>query len=300
MTARSISPRIAGVALGRANRAMLRRYPKAMLLAVSILAVLIFVSLTADIIRPLDTRSVNLEASLESPSLAHPMGTDQLGRDLMAHSIHGLRLSFTVSFIAAVIAAIIGGGLGLLAGTFGGKIDALVMRFIDVFHSQNHFLFGILIVVLFRPVLGSAGAIMLSVGLTHWVAIARIVRGELLSLRERPFVAAAVNGGAGRWRLAYRHYLPHLVPAAGLGFVLLMPHAIFHESGLSFLGLGMPPHQASLGNLLAGSRSSLLLGAWWASFFPGMLIFLASMSVGTLGEYLRDRHNPRWRSELEL
>src|SRR5690606_11835574 len=136
--------------------------------------------------------------------------------------------------------------------------------------------------------------------LTHWVQIARIVRGELLSLRERPFVRAAINGGAGRWRLATRHYVPHLVPQIGLGFVLLLPHAIFHESGLSFLGLGMAPDQASLGNLLSDSRRSILLGGWWTAFFPGMLIFLASFCVGTLGEYLRDRLNPRWRAELEL
>jgi peptide/nickel transport system permease protein len=194
----------------------------------------------------------------------------------------------------------VGAGIGLVAGTLGGRVDGLVTRAIDVFQSQNHFLFGILVVVLFRPVLGPAGAIMLSVGLTHWVAIARIVRGELLSLRERPFIAASVNAGAGRFRLARRHYLPHLLPASALGFILLVPHAIFHESGLSFLGLGMPPHQASLGNLLAESRQTLLIGGWWTVFFPGALIFLAALAVGTLGEYWRDRHHPRWRSELEL
>jgi peptide/nickel transport system permease protein len=156
------------------------------------------------------------------------------------------------------------------------------------------------VVVLFRPLLGPAPAILLSVALTHWVAVARIVRGELRSVRERPFVLAAVNGGAGRLRLARRHYLPHLLPAVALGFVLLMPHAIFHESGLSFLGLGLPPHQASLGNLLAESRNTLLLGAWWTVLFPGALIFLTSLAVGTLGEYWRDRHHPRWRSELEI
>lgn len=300
MTTRSLSLRMPGIVVGRLNRSLLRRWPKAALISAIILIVLAFAALTADVIRPLDTRSVDLSASLESPSVAHPMGTDQVGRDLMAHALHGLRLSFSVSLIAAVFAAIIGGGLGLIAGTFGGKVDGVLMRFIDIFHSQNHFLFGILVVVLFRPTLGAAGAIMMSVALTHWVPIARIVRGELLSLRERPFVHAAINGGSSRTRIALRHHLPHLAPAIGLGFVLLIPHAIFHESGMSFLGLGMPPHQASLGNVLADSRESLLLGGWWASFFPGALIFLAAASIGTLGEYFRDRHNPRWRSELEL
>lgn len=174
------------------------------------------------------------------------------------------------------------------------------MRATDVLASQNHLLFGILLVVLFRPVLGGAGAIMLSVGLTHWPALARIVRGELLSLRERPFVAAAVGGGATRRRLARRHYLPHLAPTIGLAFVLTIPHAIFHESALSFLGLGLPPHQASLGNILSDSQRSLLVGGWWIGVFPGAAIMLAAMTVGTLAEHFRERLHPRWRSELEL
>jgi peptide/nickel transport system permease protein len=286
--------------LGRLNQNMVRRYPKAAVASAAVLLVLLVGGLGADFIRPLDTRSVDLDMALQGPSLAHPMGTDLLGRDLLAHSLHGLRVSFTVSILAALVAMAVGGSLGLLAGSLGGKVDGLVMRGIDVFHSQNHFLFGILVVVLFRPMVGAALAIMLSVALTHWVAVARIVRGELLSLRERPFVLAATNGGAGRLRLAQHHFLPHLLPAIGLGFVLLMPHAIFHESGLSFLGLGMPPDHASLGNLLADSQRTLMTGGWWATFFPGALIFLACLAVGTLGEYLRDRHNPRWRSELEL
>lgn len=228
------------------------------------------------------------------------MGTDEVGRDLLAEVLHGLRVSVAIAAFAALVAVVVGGAFGLLAGTMGGRVDALVMRFVDMFASQNHFLFGILLVVLFRPVLGGAGAVLLSVGLTHWPSLARIVRGELLSLRERPFVAAAVGGGAGRMRLARRHYLPHLLPALGLGFVLTFPHAIFHESALSFLGLGLPPHQASLGNIIADSQRSLLAGAWWSSLFPGAMILLVALFIGTLGEYWRDRLQPRWRSELEL
>ena len=277
-----------------------RRYPVAPLTAGVLLATLVLLALGADLIRPLDTRSVDLAAGAQPPSLAHPMGTDLLGRDLLGHALHGLRVSFGISLVAALVAMLVGGLIGLLAGTCGGRVDGAVMRAVDVFQSQNHFLFGILVVVLFRPLLGPAPAILLSVALTHWVAVARIVRGELRSVRERPFVLAAINGGAGRLRLARRHYLPHLLPAVALGFVLLMPHAIFHESGLSFLGLGLPPHQASLGNLLAESRNTLLMGAWWTVLFPGALIFLTSIAVGTLGEYWRDRHHPRWRSELEI
>lgn len=299
-----------GVTLPRPRRSrgilgtVVRRVPGAAVASATVFGLLVVLALGADVIRPLDTRTITLGEALQAPSLAHPgapiWGTDLLGRDLFALAIHGLRVSFTVSLVAAVCAAVIGGTIGIVAGAFGGRTDAVLMRLVDVFASQNHFLFGVLVVVLMRPVVGPAGAVLLSVGLTHWVSIARIVRGELLSLRERPFVVAAINGGSGRLRLARRHYLPHLLPAASLGFVLLVPHAIFHESAYSFLGLGMPAHQASLGNLLADSQQSLLLGAWWASLLPGLLVFLASLSVGTLGEWWRDRRNPRWRSELQL
>lgn len=294
------APAVGALRLRAARRVGRANVPAPVLVAGGVLAVLVVLSLGAGVIRPLDERSVDLTAVLEAPSLTHLMGTDESGRDLMAMVLQGMRISFVVSLLAALVAVVVGGTLGLFAGAGGPKVDALVMRFVDFLSSQNHFLFGILLVVLFRPVFGAVGAVMLSVGLTHWPSLARIVRGELLSVRERPFVAAAINGGAGRRDLVRRHYLPHVVPAALLGFVLLFPHAIFHESALSFLGLGLPPHQASLGNIIGDSRRSLLAGGWWTSLFPGLFILLATVAVGTVGEYLRDRNQPRWRSELEL
>lgn len=285
---------------GALRRLLGRGRPVSFVIASAVVAMLVLAALFADLLRPMDSRNIDLARSLAAPTAAHPMGTDQVGRDLFTLVLHGLRLSFGVSIMAAIGAMAVGAVIGVVAGTLGGHVDGVMMRAIDVFQSQNHFLFAILVVVLFRPTLGGAGAIALSVAVTHWVPVARIVRGELLSLRERPFVLAAVNGGAGRWRLATRHFLPHLIPQLALAFVLMLPHAIFHESGLSFLGLGMPPDQASLGNLLSDSRKSLMLGAWWTAFFPGMLIFVASLCVGVVGEYVRDRSNPRWRSELEL
>lgn len=288
----------AGSATGRALR--LPRAPKAVAAAVFTLAVLVIVALLASLIRPLDANSVNLAAILQPPSAAHPMGTDENGRDLLARVIHGLRVSFAVAAVASLASVSIGGIVGVLAGAVGGWVDGALMRVVDLFASQNHLLFGVLLAVLFRPVLGGAGAVMLAVGLTHWPTLARLVRGELLSLRERPFVAAAIGGGAGRARLARRHFIPHLLPTIALGFVLTFPHAIFHESALSFLGIGLSPDQASLGNIIADGQRSLLAGGWWVSLFPGVLILLVTLSVGTVGEYLRDRWQPRWRSELEL
>ena len=193
----------------------------------------------------------------------------------------GIRISLTIAALAALAAVVVGTLVGLLAGTLGGRVDTRRdARGRRARRSQNHFLFGILLIVLFRPALGGAGAVMLAVGLTHWPSLARIVRGELLSVRERPFVAAAIGGGANRRRLARRHYLPHLLPAVGLAFVLTVPHAIFHESAYSFLGLGLQAHQASLGNILADGQRSLLAGGWWIALFPGLAILLASATIG--------------------
>ena len=216
-----------------------------------------------------DDTAVDLGHVLEGPSGAHLLGTDEVGRDLGARVLEGVRVSLTIAVLAAVAAAVVGTLVGLLAGALGGRVDAAVMRVVDVLSAQNHFLFGILLVVLFRPAIGGAGAIMLAVGLTHWPSLARIVRGELLSVRERPFV-------------------------------LTVPHAIFHESAYSFLGLGLPAHEASLGNILADGQRSLLAGGWWIALFPGLAILLAAMAIGTLAEHWRERLHPRWRSELEL
>jgi peptide/nickel transport system permease protein len=274
--------------------------PIALRLAAATLALLVVGAVVAGVLAPSDDTAVDLGHVLEGPSAAHPMGTDEVGRDLGARVFEGVRVSLTIAVLAALSAVVVGTLVGLLAGAAGGRVDATVMRAVDVLSSQNHFLSGILLVVLFRPALGGAGAIMLAVGLTHWPSLARIVRGELMSVRERPFVLAAIGGGAGRLRLARRHYLPHLLPAIGLAFVLTVPHAIFHESAYSFLGLGLPAHEASLGNILADGQRSLLAGGWWIALFPGLAILLAAMTVGTLAEHWRERLHPRWRAELEL
>ena len=276
------------------------RMPRPVAGAAAVLGLLVVVALASDVVRPLQETAVDLDSVLAAPSLAHPMGTDEVGRDLITRVIHGTRVSLTIGVFAALLAAAVGGALGLAAGTLGGKVDTTIMRFTDACASQSHFFFVLLIAVLFRPALGGAGAVMLAVGLTHWPSLARIVRGELLSLRERPFVAAAIGGGAGHRRLARRHYLPHLVPAIGLAFVLTIPHAIFHEAALSFLGVGLEPHRASLGNLLADSQQALLIGGWWVSLFPGLMLVVAAMTIGTIAEYWREHLHPRWRSELEL
>ncbi|KUF15994.1 ABC transporter permease [Streptomyces silvensis] len=245
----------------------------------------------------LDEQAVHLADKLLPPSAAHPFGTDDVGRDLLVRCVYGLRVSLLVGVVAAVVATVIGTAVGALAASAGGWVDRVVMRLVDVFSSVPHLLLGIFIVAMFRP---GVWPVVISVALTHWLSTARIVRAEVLSLRSRPYVDAAISGGASRWRVTVRHLLPGVLPQAGLAAVLMVPHAIWHESALSFLGLGLPTHQASLGTLVQGARSSLLAGDWWPTLFPGLFIIVPTLAIAGLAGAWRDRINPRRRSELML
>ncbi|MFI6638543.1 ABC transporter permease [Streptomyces sp. NPDC050504] len=245
----------------------------------------------------LDQQAVDLALKLQPPSWAHPFGTDDVGRDLLLRCVYGLRVSLLVGLVAALAATVIGTAVGAAAAAFGGWTDRVVMRLVDTFSSVPHLLLGIFIVAMFRP---GVWPVVVSVGLTHWLSTARIVRSEVLSLRARPFVEAAISGGASRRRVTVRHLLPAVLPQAGLAAVLMVPHAMWHESALSFLGLGLPAHQASLGNLVQGARSSLLAGDWWPTLFPGLFLIIPTLAFAGLAGAWRDRLNPRRRSELTL
>ncbi|MFE2626943.1 ABC transporter permease [Streptomyces sp. NPDC059374] len=264
----------------------------AALVAVTVLAVLLVPPLVQ-----LDQQAVDLQAKLLPPSWAHPFGTDDLGRDLLLRCVYGLRVSLVVGVAAALAATVIGTAVGAAAGALGGWADRGLMRLVDTLSSVPHLLLGIFIVAMFRP---GVWPVVVSVALTHWLSTARIVRAEVLSLRARPYIDAAVSGGASRWRVAIRHLLPGVLPQAALAAVLMVPHAMWHESALSFLGLGLPTHLASLGNLIQGARGSLLAGQWWPTLFPGLLIIVPTLAIAGLAGAWRERINPRRRSELML
>ncbi|MEV3886972.1 ABC transporter permease [Streptomyces griseoincarnatus] len=279
---------------GAARRSthVLRLRVSAALVAVTVLAVLLVPPLVQ-----LDQQAVDLAAKLRQPSWAHPFGTDDVGRDLLLRCVYGLRVSLLVGVVAALTATVIGTAVGAAAGALGGWADRLVMRLVDTLSSVPHLLLGIFIVAMFRP---GVWPVVISVALTHWLSTARIVRAEVLSLRSRPFVDAAVSGGASRWRVTVRHLLPGVLPQAGLAAVLMVPHAMWHESALSFLGLGLPTHTASLGTLIQGARGSLLAGQWWPTLFPGLFLILPTLAIAGLAGVWRERINPRRRSELML
>ncbi|KOT40648.1 ABC transporter permease [Streptomyces caelestis] len=270
----------------------LRLRISATLVAVTVLAVL----LVPPLVR-LDQQAVDLAAKLLPPSWSHPFGTDDVGRDLLLRCVYGLRVSLLVGVVAALAATVIGTAVGATAGALGGRADRVVMRLVDTFSSVPHLLLGVFIVAMFRP---GVWPVVVSVGLTHWLSTARIVRAEVLSLRSRPHIDAAVSGGASRWRVGVRHLLPGVLPQAGLAAVLMVPHAMWHESALSFLGLGLPTHTASLGTLIQGARGSLLAGQWWPTLFPGLFLIIPTLAVAGLAGVWRERINPRRRSELTL
>ncbi|PNE37854.1 ABC transporter permease [Streptomyces noursei] len=277
---------------GGAPRRALRLRAGAAILAVVVLAVVL-----VPLLFPLDRQAVDLAAKLQPPSTAHPFGTDEVGRDLLLRCVYGLRVSLLVGVVAALVATVLGTAVGALAGALGGWADRTVMRLVDLFSSVPHLLLGIFIVAMFRP---GVWPVIISVALTHWLSTARIVRAEVLSLRSRPYLDAALTGGASRWRVTLRHLLPGVLPQAGLAAVLMVPHAIWHESALSFLGLGLPAHEASLGIMANAARSSLLAGDWWPTLFPGLFIIVPTLAVAGLAGAWRERLNPRRRSELTL
>ncbi|MEU4772510.1 ABC transporter permease [Micromonospora sp. NPDC023633] len=253
--------------------------------------------LLAPVLWPLDESAVDLASTRLAPSWAHPAGTDDLGRDVAHRSLYGLRVSLLVGAVAALVATVIGGLVGAVAGTLGGWVDRVLMRVVDTIAALPHLLLGIFIVAMLRP---SLGAVILSIGLTHWLSTARIVRSELLSLRTRPFIDAAISGGASRARVITRHLLPHVLPRLALATTLMVPHAVWHETALSFLGLGLPPHLASIGNMINDGQRSLLTGAWWASIVPGLLLVVVTLALAALTGRWRDRLDPRVRAELNL
>ncbi|ANS80612.1 Oligopeptide transport system permease protein OppC [Serinicoccus hydrothermalis] len=222
------------------------------------------------------------------PSTEHPFGTDYAGRDLLERSLSGARVSLLVGLVAAavssVVGVVVGAAAGMTAGRGWGWLDAVLMRLVDAVNALPHLVLGIVIVALLGPSLSS---VIISVALTHWTTTARIVRAELLALERAGFVEAAVGAGAGRWWVLRQHLLAHVMGRVLLASVLMVPHAIMHESALSFLGLGLPDDQASLGTIIEQSRSAVLAGHWWPAVLPGLLLVVLSLLVFAVAERLR-------------
>ena len=248
-----------------------------------------FAAVFAPLIAPFDPNELHLDAILEAPCAEFPLGTDRLGRDVLSRLLYGGRVSLWVGFVAVGISISIGALLGLVSGYFGGLVDEIVMRFVDIMLCFPSFFLILAVVAFLEPSLFN---IMVVIGLTSWMGVARLVRAETLTLREREFVSAARLAGTSTWRIMTRHILPNAMAPVTISAILGIGGAILIESGLSFLGLGVQPPQASWGNMLMDGKS-VIEEASWLSLFPGLAILITVLGYNLLGESLRDFLDPR-------
>lgn len=254
--------------------------------AIAVLVAAVVYALLTPLLRPVDDALVNFAVSRRPPSAEFPFGTDSAGRDVFVRVAQGMRVSLLIAAASALGAAVVGMLVGVTAGAFGGRWDRIAMRVVDAVNSLPALLLTLLIVAMYR---GSVLAIVLALVLTHWTSIARAVRGEVLALRHAEFVQAAQLRGLSRWRIVRRHFVPVALGQTLIGLVLLISHAIWHESTLSFLGVGLPPHQASLGTLLADAQASILLGDWWLLAFPAGPLIVVTLAISVLGRHWQRR-----------
>jgi peptide/nickel transport system permease protein len=255
---------------------------------------LYLIALLAPLIAPFDPIAQGdiVRDSYLGPHGAHLLGTDQFARDMLSRIIYGARISLSIGFIAVAIAIVLGSLLGAVAGYMGGKLDALLMRFTDMVMAFPRLVLLIMIIALFEP---SITLIILVLGLTQWPGTARLVRGEVLSLREQEYVQAARALGFGSSRIILRHLIPNVLAPVIVAATLGIGNTIVLEAGLSFLGLGVQPPTPSWGTLVADGRQNLI-GAWWVATFPGLAIVITVLAFNLVGDGLRDALDPRLRS----
>ena len=268
---------------------------KMILFSSMVLLVTLFCGTFAGIIAPFDPYEQDLDDKLKPPlwkdanNRLHLLGTDHLGRDVMSRVIFGVRVSLLIGIIAVAISAIFGIILGLIAGYYGGIFDDIIMRIADVQLAMPLVLLAISVIV----VLGSnIEVLIIVIGLTQWMAYARMVRGETLSLREKDFVTSAMVVGATDLRIIMRYIFPNTLSSVMVLITLNMATVIVLEAGLSFLGLGIQPPEPSLGTMLSESKN-YLNRAWWLSTFPGATIMIIILAINLFGDGLRDVLDPR-------
>ena len=224
------------------------------------------------------------------PSAAHPFGTDYMGRDMFLRSVKGMSISLQIGIAAAFVSSCIALFLGTLSAAFGGKVDQFVLWLVDLCMGIPHIL-----LILMISVMMGGGVMGVSIGViaTHWPRLTRIIRAEVMQLRTQPYILAARQYGYSWVTVARRHFVPHVLPQYIIGLVLLFPHAIMHEAGISFLGYGLPLDMPAIGIILSESMRYLALGMWWLAFFPGFLLLLIVLIFDRLGAALRDLLDPQ-------
>ncbi len=270
-----------------------RRHRLAVLSAI-LLGVMLVLAVFTDVLTPYDPNATNTAyagGKPQPPSLEYALGTDNYGRDYLSRAMVGARVSLFVGVSAVVFEILIGVSIGAAAGYFGGWVDNVLMRFTDIFLSIPGFFLLLIISGVFE---GTLLALIILIGALNWMTVARLVRAEFLSLKQREFVVAAHCIGVPGWRLITRHLLPNALAPIIVAATLSVPYAILTESALSFLGLGVPPPHASLGKMLEEAQQ-WLRSAWWMWVVPGLIISTIVLAFNFVGDGLRDAFDPQLR-----
>jgi peptide/nickel transport system permease protein len=265
---------------------------------VSILLFIAFVAVFADVLAPHDPQIGSLARRFKPPfwleggSLIYPLGTDHVGRDVLSRLIFGARVSMVVGITAVLVAGGIGTLLGIMSGYLGGWADQVVMRITDTWLALPALTFAIFLAAIVGP---SELNIILILGLVYWTRYARVIRGEVLSLKQREFVRLAIVAGCSKSLIMWRHILPNVINSAIVLATLMLGVVIVTEASLSFLGVGVPPPKPAWGLMMADGKKGLMVGYWWLTVFPGICIMLMVLSANLLGDWLRVKLDPQLR-----
>jgi peptide/nickel transport system permease protein len=268
------------------------------LIPVLILGCIALVAIFANLLAPHNPEIGSLTARFKPPfwqtggSTKYLLGTDQLGRDVLSRLIFGARVSMVVGFTAVIFAGAVGTTLGIISGYLGGWVDQVIMRLTDTWLALPALMFAIFLAAIVGP---SMWNIVIILGLVYWTRYARVIRGEVLSLKEREFVRLAIVAGCSKRTIMYRHILPNVINSAIVIGTLMLGVVIITEASLSFLGIGVPPPEAAWGLMLSDGKQSLMVGRWWLSVLPGCCIMLMVLSANVLGDWLRVKLDPQLR-----
>jgi len=268
------------------------------LIPILILVFIALVAIFADVLAPYDPTIGSLARRFRPPfwqeggSTAYLLGTDHVGRDVLSRLIYGARVSMVVGITAVLVAGGIGTLLGILSGYLGGWADQVVMRLTDTWLALPALTFAIFLAAIVGP---SELNIILILGLVYWTRYARVIRGEVLSLKQREFVRLAIVAGCSKSLIMWRHILPNVINSAVVLATLMLGVVIVTEASLSFLGVGVPPPKPAWGLMMADGKKGLMVGYWWLTVFPGICIMLMVLSANLLGDWLRVKLDPQLR-----
>ena len=262
---------------------------KKLLLYVILTALVILLAYAAGLLIPDSLVQPDFGSARQAPSLSHPFGTDWVGRDLFLRTVKGLSVSITVGLAASAVSAVIAAAVGIAAAMGSRTVDGILNWIIDLVMGIPHLV--LVILVSFACGRGLKG-LLAGIALTHWTALARLIRGEVMQLRSQPYIAISRKLGKSSLWILWHHLMPHLIPQFLVGMVLLFPHAILHESAISFLGYGLSPEQPAIGIILSESMRYLSAGMWWLAVCPGLTLMALVLLIDRLGDSLKSILDP--------